>query len=176
MDLGTISFRYAKALFSLAEEQKAVDKVYDDLVLLKKIINEEDRCRAILKMPALTGNRKATIITSLFKEHISDLTLRFLLYTVEKHREAYLALIILKYFEFYQEQNNIIPVHITTAESLTADEIKEFKTVLKKQFDKTPDITFTVDATLIGGYILTLKDKRIDMSISSALKKFSKTA
>ena len=36
MDLGTISSRYARALFSLAMEKKEETRVYDDMKMLKE--------------------------------------------------------------------------------------------------------------------------------------------
>lgn len=36
MDLGTISSRYARALFSLAKEKNEETRVYDDMKMLKQ--------------------------------------------------------------------------------------------------------------------------------------------
>ena len=53
MDIGTISSRYAKALFSLAKEKGLETRVYDDMKMLADSFSLEPGLRVALGNPIL---------------------------------------------------------------------------------------------------------------------------
>lgn len=59
MDIGTISSRYAKALFSLAKEKGLETRVYDDMKMLADSFSLEPGLRVALGNPILPAEEKA---------------------------------------------------------------------------------------------------------------------
>ena len=55
MDIGTISSRYANALFSLAKEEKQDSLVYNDMKILQQNFLSEPTLKNVLNNPRLTG-------------------------------------------------------------------------------------------------------------------------
>ena len=55
MDLGTISSRYARALFSLAKEKGEDGRVYDDLKVLKESLHETKELLTTLCNPMVAN-------------------------------------------------------------------------------------------------------------------------
>lgn len=68
-----------------------------------------------------------------------------------------------------------VQAKVTTAKQLDANEMKELQTVLQTFVKKgsTLQLETKVDPSLIGGMVVELGDRYIDMSISSKLKTFS---
>ena len=61
MDLGTISSRYARALFSLAKEKNEETRVYDDMKMLKQ---------SFLLVPELKETLQNPIVSAADKEKL----------------------------------------------------------------------------------------------------------
>ena len=62
MDLGTISSRYARALFSLAKEKGEDGRVYDDLKVLKESLHETKELLTTLCNPMVANCKKETLL------------------------------------------------------------------------------------------------------------------
>ena len=54
MDIGTISSRYAKALFSLAKDKEQESRVYDDMKMLADSFSMEPELRGALSNPIVS--------------------------------------------------------------------------------------------------------------------------
>ena len=54
MDIGTISSRYAKALFSLAKDKGQESRVYDDMKMLADSFSMEPELRGALSNPIVS--------------------------------------------------------------------------------------------------------------------------
>ena len=54
--------RYAQSLFILAKENELVDRVYEDMLLIKKVCEETPQLKAILKNPVIKPSKKKNII------------------------------------------------------------------------------------------------------------------
>ena len=64
MDIGTISSRYAKALFSLAKEKGLETRVYDDMKMLADSFSLEPGLRVALGNPILPAEEKLKLLTA----------------------------------------------------------------------------------------------------------------
>ena len=78
MDIGTISSRYAKALFSLAKEKGLETRVYDDMKMLADSFSLEPGLRVALGNPILPAEEKLKLLTAAGGIEVSDLYERFM--------------------------------------------------------------------------------------------------
>ena len=70
MDIGTISSRYAKALFSLAKEKGLETRVYDDMKMLADSFSLEPGLRVALGNPILPAEEKLKLLTAAMKTRL----------------------------------------------------------------------------------------------------------
>ena len=87
MDIGTISSRYAKALFSLAKEKGLETRVYDDMKMLADSFSLEPGLRVALGNPILPAEEKLKLLTAAGGIEVSDLYERFMHLVLEHKRE-----------------------------------------------------------------------------------------
>ena len=96
--------QYAKSLLMLAQEQKSLDAVHDDMVLFSKTCEESRELKLILENPIVSHGKKLDILNGIFGGKVNDLTIAIFNIITRKNREAILYSIS-KEFHF---QYNII--------------------------------------------------------------------
>jgi F-type H+-transporting ATPase subunit delta len=166
-----VSARYARSLFELALERNELEPVHGDILLLKKSCEESREFRLLLKSPIVQTEKKEHILSELFAGKITPLTLGFILLLARKRREKYIHEIADSFIGQYQDYSNILPVIVKTASPLTGEMQKEMLEVMKKYTDATVEISGSTDPELIGGFILSWKDKQYDASISHEIER-----
>ncbi|NOZ35384.1 MAG: ATP synthase F1 subunit delta [Chlorobi bacterium] len=173
MNTNRITVRYAKALYSFAENEKKAEAVRNDMQLTAELINIAE-FRNMLKNPVIFPSKKIAVFNKLLEGKVSNLTLTFFKLLANNKREAYLDAISRNYIDFYRKQNNIKSAKLTTV--FTADEKlkKEIITILAKQFKADIELVGETDKNITGGFVLTVDGKQYDASISSKLKELKK--
>ena len=166
-----VAVRYARSLFEFALERNELKPVYGDVVLLKRACEESKELRRLLKSPIVQTEKKEKVIALLFTGKVSALTLGFLLLLVRKGRESFMHPIADAFVEQYQDHSNILPVNVKTASPLSEEMRKEMLEVMKEYTDATVELSGSVDPELIGGFILSWKDKQYDASLSHDIEK-----
>ena len=78
MDLGTISSRYARALFSLAMEKKEETRVYDDMKMLKESFLLFPELKETLQNPIVSVADKEKLLINAGGIEVCDLYKRFI--------------------------------------------------------------------------------------------------
>ena len=170
-----VAERYARSLFELALERNELEPVAEDIRLLKKICSENRDFVMLLKSPIVQTDRKIKILKLVLGEQIQTITMGFLLLLVRKRREAGIPDIAASFIMQYQDHMRILPVRVRTASPLTKEMEKEMLTVMKMYTDQTIELTGTVDPELVGGFVLSWKDKQYDASISHEIEKMRRT-
>ena len=78
MDIGTISSRYAKALFSLAKDKEQESRVYDDMKMLADSFSMEPELRGALSNPIVSVPEKVKLLTAAGGIEVCELYSRFI--------------------------------------------------------------------------------------------------
>jgi F-type H+-transporting ATPase subunit delta len=164
-----ISRRYAKALYNAAEEVSAIDKVYEDLKYVGKAVESTNELEIYLKSPLIKSLDKKKALDEIFSGKISDLSKDFLILLSHKGREALIPSIVEQYIKIYNDQNNILPVHIKTAIEVSEDIKQNILAEIKERTGMTLNGTFEVDPAIKGGVVITLEDLVIDASLRNKL-------
>ncbi len=107
MDIGTISSRYAKALFSLAKEKGLETRVYDDMKMLADSFSLEPGLRVALGNPILPAEEKLKLLTAAGGIEVSDLYERFMHLVLEHKRESLLLFMAHIYIHLYRKDKRI---------------------------------------------------------------------
>jgi len=170
MQHSRLAVRYSKSLIDFAIEQNKLDEVTEEVKSLHKVILSSKELQALLRSPIIKADKKGAILNKVFSGKISALLLAFLQLVVKKGRESVLPEILESYVDQFNELKGINHVKLTTATPLHQEAIDMILNQIRK---KTPlenvVIDTAVDESLIGGYVLELRDYLVDASIKREL-------
>ena len=107
MDIGTISSRYAKALFSLAKDKEQESRVYDDMKMLADSFSMEPELRGALSNPIVSVPEKVKLLTAAGGIEVCELYTRFINLVLAHKRETLLPLIAYIYIHLYRKEKKI---------------------------------------------------------------------
>jgi len=171
MNYSKIAIRYAKALFLEAKEENKLYIVYNDLKNIELLAKSNKDFISFLNSPILSPSNKKSLVESIFKSNIDNLTLKFLFLLLENRRENRLLDVIRNFFTLYNTHLNIINSTLITPIKINDSLLQEFKTKLEKSLSKNVNIENKVDESIIGGFIIQIEDKEFDASIKTQLNK-----
>ena len=169
MDIGIISSRYAKALFSLAKEKGQESRVYEDMKMLANSFSEEPGLEDAINNPIIPADEKFKLLITAGGVEVSDLYKRFIHLLLEHKRENFLLFMAHVYIHLYREDKRITRVLFSTA--VPVNEVKEhLQNKLKEETGSTIEFSGIVQPELIGGFRLRIGNYRIDASYATQLR------
>lgn len=170
MDLGTISSRYARALFSLAKEKGDEARVYQDMKMLADSFSLEPELKGALNNPIVTAEEKKRLLIAAGGIDVCDLYERFIRLVLSHKRENMLPFIAYIYIHLYRKDKKITRVQFSTAVPV-GDEVKQhLLDKLEKETGSTIEFSGHIKPELIGGFRLRIGNYRIDASYLTQLK------
>lgn len=166
-----IARRYAKALMDLAIEHNSLAAVSGDMRLIEDTCRENRALVVSLANPIIHASKKNAIITGIFAGKVSNITEKLMTLLCNKHRIQYLYDISTEFRNSYNEHLGIEVAQVTAPFALDSAMRTQFVELVKKVSGKSQiELTEKIDESLIGGYILTIKDRQIDDSVRTRLR------
>ncbi|XP_050709462.1 ATP synthase subunit O, mitochondrial-like [Eriocheir sinensis] len=168
--------RYATALYSAATKKKVLDAVDKDLKEFTTLMKNDIQLKEFILNPLLSKDLKKDGISSvLAKKNASPLTANFMATLIENGRLGKVESIIGAFETIMSALRGEIVCEVITAKPLDAATQKELEATLKA-FVKSGQViklTTKVDPTIIGGMLVSIGDKYVDMSMSSKINRFT---
>lgn len=170
-----ININYAKALFLLAGETEQQDAVAKDMRLVNEVCAENRQLNVIFNNPVVRVAKKVAIVTDLFGEKVSKLTMLFLTFVVRKNRTVNLRGISDSFLELYRDSRGIVLSELTTAvEADTATKELVCK-VIGEYTHKEVELVTETDERIIGGFSMSFDNTMYDARLSTQLAKLRRT-
>lgn len=160
--------RYAKAVLSLATDNKVADAVNNDMKQMASAIAENKDLENMLLSPVVRSADKKAVLLAIFKD-ANAATNNLIDTLIANKRVALLANIATSYTQLYDAQRDTQVAHVTTAMPLTSELEAKVLAKVKELTGKTTALTNVVDETILGGFILRVGDLQYDASIASKL-------
>lgn len=170
MDNSLISVRYANALFLLSEEKDIVDEVYNSMLIINNQCKNTPAFNELLDSPIIYPEQKKETLKSIFEKYVSEIILNFLGVIVDNKREPLLESISRNYIDYYKKRKGIKIATLYTAHKLEDTYISSINELLEKEFSAKIELSLVVQEHLIGGFILMVDGKMLDVSIFNKLK------
>ncbi|XP_069687291.1 ATP synthase subunit O, mitochondrial [Periplaneta americana] len=168
--------RYATALFSAASKQNQLDAVEKELVKFKGTLKTDVKLREFIENPTLKRQLKVEGLKQVASKFpLSPASSNLLVLLAENGRLKNLEGIINSFGTIMAAYRGEVPCEVTTAKPLDDATKTELETALKsflKQGEKLL-LTVKVDPAIIGGMVVSIGDKYVDMSIASKIKKYT---
>ncbi len=166
-----VSKVYGDALFEAAMDKNVLDQWFEEVKALRGIFAEHADLVQFLNHPQITKEEKIKTVEHIFKGHISDGLMGFLVLVIEKSRYND----ILPIFDYFngrvKEYKKIGVVSVTSAVTLSEEQKAR---VEKKLLETTPyvslEIEYAVDEALLGGMVIRIGDRVVDSSIRTRLE------
>ena len=167
-----ISDRYASALYDFAAEKKVVDPVLNDLLNLKKILNDNKELNLVIRSPLISSPDKLNIFNSLLQKiNGNELTTTFLKVIEKNKRFSSLASIISQFININSHKRGDVLADITSADELNDDQKTNITNQLKNILGDKLSLSFDVDKNIMGGLIVKVGSKMIDTSLANKINK-----
>ncbi len=169
----TVARRYATAVFSLAKDSGVVDRVRDDLHLVKTVLDSDDGIRKFFRSPVVDRKEKAALIERAFSG-LHDIARHTVLLLIRKRREAIFDEIVEQFDLLEQRNRGGSPLRVESARELDPAELRALVDKLGARYHTIFDVSQTVDPSLIGGIRITMGDKLIDGSVAGRLDELAR--
>jgi F-type H+-transporting ATPase subunit delta len=170
----TIAFRYAKSLIEIAAEKNQVEEVYADMCKLLKYCQKVNDFRLLLQSPLIKTDKKISTFKILLKGEVTETTDKFLVLLAKNKRESYLEKIAQEFIDQYKIKMKISTVIITSAVKLDESTRSRLLTILTNLLKNRIELQEKIDPKIIGGFVLTVGNRRADMSVLRQLKQLNK--
>ena len=177
MTTNKIAFRYAKSWIDLALERNEVESALADVKVLKNLLRVNADFSAFVKSPVISYDKKKNILSTLFEDKLSKLTLLFLQLLVTKHREINLPLIVDYFLSQYKTLKEISTVKVISAQPLIKEDQEKIIKMASASIVgfKNIELETVVDESLIGGFIIEMEDYVYDASVKNQIFRLKKS-
>lgn len=165
-----IARRYAAALFELAREGKALDKVSDGLDRFVVMLDGSDDLDRLVRNPVFTAEEQVAALAAVLKKaKIDGLAANFLKLVASKRRLFAVRGMVTGYRALVAEAKGIVAAEVTVAAPLSDKNRAAVLEALESQAGKKIALTEKVDPAIIGGLIVKMGSRMIDASLKTKL-------
>ena len=162
------AIRYAKAVLSLASDNKQAAVVQADMMLISQTIASNVSLEDALKSPVVKLSEKAAVLNALFPSVSSESKSLFTT-LVSNKRVNILGQVALQYGILYDQLNNKENAFVITAVPMTSELQEKVMAKLKTLTTKVVALNKSVDENILGGFVLRVGDQQYDASVSNQL-------
>ncbi|MGE5560308.1 MAG: ATP synthase F1 subunit delta [Chloroflexota bacterium] len=163
-----VAQRYAETLLDLASERGEVELILAQLDRLREVAKLTPELSAALSNPGLDDAAKKHLLATALPE-APQVLLDFFSVLVDRQRATHAIAIADAFRTLAEEQLSVVDVHVTSAVALTAAEESSLQQRLAVLTGATVRLSVAVERDLIGGLVVRIGDRRIDLSIRTRL-------
>ncbi|KAL9613947.1 MAG: hypothetical protein Q9167_001561 [Letrouitia subvulpina] len=172
---------YASALYTAAAKTSSLDSTSKSLSALTDVFKKDLRLSKILGAPTLTQHDKSQIVQELQK-HMggldkNDTVKNFLRTLAENNRLGILQDVCEKFVTLMGAARGEIDLVVTSASKLDSKVLQRLETaVAKSEYSqgKKLKVVSKVNPDIMGGLIVEIGDRTIDLSVSAKISKMNK--
>lgn len=174
MDSGRISVRYAVALLNWSFENGCEQKVYDECSILLNALDSNADFRNLIANN-YAHSSKSNILIIEFSRAFSPSLEPFIALLIKKQRINYLQNILLLFQLKYRQKIGLTRVSITSAHKLLPSGKLKIENYLAEQIGGKLEVNYSVEPSLIGGFIANIEGKLLDKSSKNELFQIRKS-
>jgi F-type H+-transporting ATPase subunit delta len=167
-----LSNRYASALFDLADEQKQLDTVADDLRALAQHVTENADLARLVSSPVLDCIEQGAAMGAIMEASgASTLTTKFVGLIARNRRLSALTDMISAFLAELARRRGEATAEVTAARALSDEQITELTESLQNTLGGKVTVEHRVDPELIGGMIVKVGSRMVDTTLQTQLTK-----
>ena len=167
------AIRYAKAILSLATDQKSADAVNNDMKLMAESIGNNAELSEMLTNAVIKSETKKEVLLAVFPK-LNKISSDLFDVLITNKRVDILNEITIQYSHLYDVLNGKEVAYVTTAVPMTKELESKVLEKVKKLTNKEVTVENIVNDSILGGFILRVGDKQYNASISNKLNKLKR--
>ena len=169
-----ISKNYAEALFRIGKEQNDNEKLYSQLADVVKIIDNSNDLKTYFENPLISANDKKEIIYKVLGKDFDLQIINLLNLLADNKRLKLIGTVFYCYENLYEKQNDISKITVVSAIEMNEETKSRLKEKLENKLNKKIVPEYKTDKAIIGGLVIKIQDKIIDLSINKKIKDMEK--
>ncbi|MEY3500613.1 MAG: hypothetical protein RL308_2282 [Bacteroidota bacterium] len=162
------AIRYAKAILEIADSKGVASEVSTDMTLIASTITGNIELTHFIQNPLITTDTKKNVVSEVFAS-VNPVTKSLFHLLLENKRFEILAAIAVEYNNLFDVMNGVEVAKVTTAFPMDSELEAKVLAKIATFSDKKVTIENTVDASIIGGFILRIGDKQYNASVANRL-------
>ena len=162
--------RYAEAAFQVALAEDRLDPWQQDLALAAELLARPE-VEQVVDSPAIPLDRRLAVTDALLNSRISPAALRLVNLLVQRGRANALPRVSDEFTRQLNAHRGVVMATVTSAVPLTDDETAAIRTRVEAMAGSRVELATQVDAGLIGGLTIQIRDQLLDASIRGRLER-----
>ncbi len=156
-------------------EQNAIPQIEKDVAELQAMIAGSDDLQALIRSPLVkTGSQQSFLTALADQSKFSALTKNFLLTLAANRRLRDIDAILKAVTENLSARRGELRAKVESATELSGAQKKSLEDQLSKTIGRPIAIDATINASLVGGIVVTLGSLMIDDSVKSKLERLNR--
>ena len=165
-----VAERYASALFDLARDESALEKVEADLQRVAELIDGSEDLRRLVRSPVFSAEDQERAIGAVAdRAAIGGLVGNFLRLVARNRRLFALPDIITAFRDMAARQRGEVTAEVTSAQPLGNDHLAALKAALREKLGKDVTLVTRVNPAILGGLVVKVGSRMIDTSLRTRL-------
>lgn len=167
-----VAGRYATALFDLAESEKQLDRVADDLGQLAAMVEASADLKRLIRSPVISRDDQGRAMAEVLKKAgMSELTRNFVGVVARNRRLFALPWMIAAYQSLLASRRGEATAEVVSARALGKNQLEAIAGQLKKAIGTKVAVSTRVDAGLLGGLVVKVGSRMFDSSLRTKLQR-----
>lgn len=161
--------RYARALFDVALAKNQAEQVNAGLSAFGTALKSHRELASTLTDPTLGADKKSAVVRALVGDQGSPLVGQFLRILVDEGCIAEAPATAEAFTALWNSHRNVAKADVVSSHALDAGEVEALRGALKKMTGCDVEIRSEVDASLVGGLVVSVAGKTYDGSVRAQL-------
>jgi F-type H+-transporting ATPase subunit delta len=164
---------YARALFEVAKDNGELERVHDELGQFADALDTDRNLQVFLFSPYFSSEEKKDGVRRIVSDADEHL-LNFLELLAERHRMPALFRVRRIFDSFWAEENQLLPVTVTSATELDEGLVDEIGARIAEQTGRRVELSSNVDPDVLGGLMVRVGNMVLDATIRNRLEQLRK--
>jgi len=167
-----IAKRYSTALNSCLKGVKEVDLTLSELTDFEELLSQSEELRFVLSNPFQSSTEKLNVIGAVAKKmKLTKHTGNFLKVLARNDRLGLLAEIKREFIRETDERLGRGKAKVYSAAEFSDSEQKKLQKSIEKMIGKKLELSYELDADLLGGFLIETENKIFDYSVKGQLER-----
>jgi F-type H+-transporting ATPase subunit delta len=164
---------YARSLFEVAKEHDVLERVHDELGEFADALADDRTLQVFFFSPYFSSQEKRDGVRRIVSD-ADERFVNFLELVAERHRMPALFRIKRELDALWAEENQLLPVTVTSAIELDEGLIEEIGKRIEEQTGRRVELSSNVDPDVLGGLMVRVGNMVLDDTVRNKLERLRK--
>jgi F-type H+-transporting ATPase subunit delta len=166
---------YAQAILGIAQAEEHLSEIEDELFRFARIVEGNDELRMALANPGLPVDRRSAIVDELLEGRALAVTRAAAAFIVGAGRGHDFPAIVNRFVELAAQTREREVAEVRSSAPLDDAQQQKLAEALSRATGKRVEVKVVVDATVMGGVVVTMGDTVIDGTVRHRLEQLKET-